>query len=123
MTSGPAITVHVSKQFRDALFEAAKQQGVTTSDLVRRVLDTMLPGIPCTPTGHGGARKRGGRPKGVPNLRNEVMAQVLPQARPGTDRDASVLMKQIPKDTRTPAARMLGEPLPGRSALDMRRRA
>jgi hypothetical protein len=36
------------------------------------------------------------------------------------DRDAMRLMAQIPSDTRDFTARIMGDPLPGRSALDQR---
>jgi hypothetical protein len=39
------------------------------------------------------------------------------------DRDARRLMDLIPRDTRGLTARLFGDPLPGRSALDMRQRA
>lgn len=40
-----------------------------------------------------------------------------------TRADAERLMRQIPHDTRSLTGRMLGDPIPGRSALDMRRGA
>lgn len=36
-------------------------------------------------------------------------------------RDAYALLKEIPPDTRTPGQVMMGEPIPGRSALDRRK--
>lgn len=38
----------------------------------------------------------------------------------GVRADAERLMAQIPADTRTVTARLFGDPLPGRSALDQR---
>lgn len=35
--------------------------------------------------------------------------------------DLAARLAEIPEDTRTPAARLMGEPMPGRSALDRRR--
>jgi hypothetical protein len=41
--------------------------------------------------------------------------------RPETKRDALERMREIPPDTRTEIQRLLGEPPPGRSALDQKR--
>ena len=37
------------------------------------------------------------------------------------DRDWRKLLEEIPEDTRTPGQKIMGEPLPGRSALDKQR--
>lgn len=59
------------------------------------------------------------------NHRRREKSEITPEMRRAGDRrvsedDAKVALASIPADTRDLTARMLGDPLPGRSALDRR---
>lgn len=88
----------------------AREIGVT-SDSVRRAVD---PGYAERRNAQLHARRMAERPATAKRINR------VPDTSPELRRDAASRIAEIPKDTRSVTGRILGDPLPGRSALDRR---